>query len=126
MVGHLISEMVGTSTGNPALQLMAPAVEKAIQFCLMAALPVGGCLGWLTGELIRRAIIGNKQGVIFHLLNALTGTVGFLSGAYVSLQRGPSGGVLALAILSSVVLVLIVRFCIYIVVGSAKIQKRKQ
>jgi hypothetical protein len=123
MVGHLVSELVGTSTGSPALQLMAPAVEKAIQFCLIAALPVGGCLGWLTGELIRRATIGNKLGVRFHLLNALAGTVGFLSGAYISFQRGPSGSVLALAVLSSVVLVLIVRFCIYILFWSAKIEK---
>lgn len=123
MVGHLISEVVRNSTGSPAFQLMAPAVEKAILFCLIAALPVGGCLGWLTGEVIRRAMIGNKQGVKFHLLNALTGAVGFLSGAYISFQRGPSGSVLVFAILSSVVLVLIVRFCIYILVGSAKIEK---
>ena len=123
MVGYLISEMVGNSTGSLAFQLVAPAVEKAIQFCLIAAFPVGGCLGWLTGELIRRATIGKKQGAIFHLLNALTGTVGFLSGAYAAFQRGPSGSVLVFPVLSSVVLVLIVRFCIYILVGSTKIEK---
>jgi hypothetical protein len=42
---------------------MAPAVEKAIQFCLIAALPIGGCLGWLTGELIGRTIIAKYEDI---------------------------------------------------------------
>lgn len=123
MAGHLIVEVAGSFDWHVAFQLMAPAVEKAIQVLLIAALPVGGCLGWLTGEVIRRANITNRHGVIYHLLNALTGTVGFLFGAYISLQRGSKGSVLAFPVLSSVAFVLVVRFCIYILVHPAKIQK---
>lgn len=123
MVGNLISQVVDTPIGSPAFQLMAPAIEKAIQFCFIAAFPLGGCLGWVTGEVIRRALIANKQGIVFHLLNALTGIVGFLLGAYISFQRGPRGSVLIFAILSSVALVLIVRFCTHMLVGSPKMRK---
>jgi len=122
MVRYLISEAVGIS-GCPALQLMAPAVEKAIQFCLIAALPVGGCLGWLTGELIGRTITAKKQRIMYHVTNTLMGAVGFLSGAYISFQTGPKGSVLIFAILSPVILVLIVRFCITILAGSTEIHK---
>lgn len=45
MVGHLILDVVGNFDWHVAFQLMAPVVEKAIQVLLIAALPVGGCLG---------------------------------------------------------------------------------
>lgn len=123
MVGYLISEVVRNSTGSPAFQLMAPVVEKAIHVFLIAAFPVGCWLGWLTGELIRRATIGKKQGVMFHLLNALTGTVGFLFGAHLALQKATAASLLVFPVLSSVVSVLIVRFCIYILLSSTKVEK---
>ena len=124
MTGHLISQLVVViAPSSTALQLMAPAVEKAILFCLIAAVPVGGCVGLMTGEFIRRAIITNKQGVKFHLLNALMGAFGFLLGAYLGFRWGPSGSVLLFALLFSAVLVLIARFCIYGLVRSATIRK---
>jgi hypothetical protein len=123
MLRNLASEPLCTLSGALAFQLMAPAVEKAIRFLVIASLPVGSCLGWLTGELIRKGFVRKKQRMISHLLNALTGIIGFLFGAYVSFRSGSPRYVLPVAILSSVILVLILRFCIHILAESPKLRK---
>jgi hypothetical protein len=126
MLGQLIPLLSGSvivSVCSAAMQLMVPVVIKAIIICLVAALPVGGGLGFLTGEFIRRAIGSNKREAKFHLFNVLIGAVGFLFGAFIGLRVHFPGSMLFLAILSSVALVLVVRLFTYTFPGPAKIRK---